>query len=134
MSAIDHLRRIREEAEAYRAESLCGTCREDGLAVRDWAERSAEFETLMREYVAAGLRHPHAGEVSTRSRQVAEARDEVARRLGGAPGPAPARGRDGLLLYRPGDAAGVARSWRQELSGVVPRPFGILPGPARRRP
>ena len=144
MTALDRLNRIREEAEAYRRESLCATCRDDGAAIVDWAERSAELEPLMVEYVAALDRHPRAREVPDRARQVTETRDEVLRRLGqGLPASVPqvpasagapsAPRRDGLLLYRPGDAVGVARSWRQEFSGMVPRPFGVLPGPRRGR-
>ena len=144
MTALDRLNRIREEAEAYRKESLCATCRDDGAAIMDWAERSAELEPLMVKYVAALDRHPMAREVPDRARQVTETRDEVLRRLGQGP-PAnvpqvytsensrPAPKRDGLFLYRPGDARGVVRTWRDELSGIVPRPFGILPGPKRGR-
>ena len=123
MSAVDHLRRAREEMAAYRQASPCGLCREDADAVIDMLDKDIDFETLMREYIA---RHPRAAEVPARSAEVGRARDEVSRRLGGG---GPAAAREPVI----GSLARTARTWREDLSGLVPRPFGIRPEPRRER-
>jgi len=86
-------------------------------------DKDIDFETLMREYVA---RHPRAAEVPARSAEVGRARDEVSRRLGGG---GPAAAREPVI----GSLARTARAWREDLSGLVPRPFGNRPEPRRER-
>ncbi|MGH8980208.1 MAG: hypothetical protein ACRDWE_04195 [Acidimicrobiales bacterium] len=86
----------------------------------DLLDKDIEFEGLMRQYVAVGMQHPKAAQVGERSRQIGGARDEVKKRLG-------IGGRES------GAAVGIARSWREDLGGLVPHPLGILSPPQRRR-
>jgi hypothetical protein len=90
----------------------------------DMLAKDIEFETLMRQYVASGMSHPKAAEVPERAKQIGEARDEVARRMGIAPpeppGPAP-------------PARGLVRGMGQDLLGMFPRPRDLLAVPKRGR-
>lgn len=124
MSGTDHLRVALEEIRAYREQAVCGTCRGDAEAMIDMLAKDIEFETLMRQYVASGMSHPKAAEVPERSKQIGEARDEVARRVGVAAPEAP----------RPAPAPrGFVRGMGQDLLGMLPRPRDLLTVPKRGR-
>lgn len=121
MSGTEHLRAALEAIRAYRDQAVCGTCRSDADAMMDMLSKDIEFETLMQQYVATGMSHPKAAEIPERSRQIGEARDEVARRLGVSEPPAPPPPR------------GIVHGWGRDLLGMVPRPRDILSVPKRGR-
>lgn len=124
MSGTDHLKRALEAIEAYKAEAVCGTCRSDADAMIDMLAKDIEFETLMRQYVASGMGHPRAAEVPERSRQIGEARDEVARRMGIAPPESPRAAEP---------PRGLVRGMGQDFLGMLPRPRELLSTPKRGR-
>jgi len=130
----------RRALQSLHDRSVCGHCRTDYETMMQALERDGEFEILMREYVAADHRHPMAAELPERARSITAARDEVLHRLGREPAepvppasPARAEQGGGLVRFRPGDARGVVRSWRDGLGTVIPRPFEFLCPRERRR-
>jgi hypothetical protein len=127
VTGLDDLQAARAAMVRYRDGSLCGSCKEDAEVIIDTLDKSIDFEGLMREYVAKGASHPRAALLPERRRQIAEARDEVAHRLGHE------QGRPTLLQHRPGEAIDTVRSWRTELGGMIPRPLGLLAPPSRPR-
>lgn len=126
----EHLRRIRQEADAYAKESLCGLCADDARVLAETAALLEDRDRLMLDYVVrTRAAHPRSVELPKLREQAIQDRAEVLRRLGGPPESTP----DRSLLPRPREFLGIGRSVREDFLGFVPRVADILPGPRSRR-